>query len=91
MCDCESLSCENKKKKFYCDPLHVPVSVRECTIDYLIETTCIYICALLCFYHVIFYVLIIMLISVKRHELSCAVRDMRTSHYSIIIIINVIR
>ena len=29
--------------------LHVPVSVRECTIDYLVETACIYICAMLCF------------------------------------------
>ena len=32
------------------------MSVRECPIDYLIETTCIYICAILCFYHVKFYV-----------------------------------
>ena len=36
--------------------LHVPVSVRVCTIDYLNELTCIYICALLCFSHVKFYV-----------------------------------
>ena len=28
--------------------LHVPVYVRECTINYLIETTCIYVCAFIC-------------------------------------------
>ena len=32
------------------------MSVREYTIDYLIETTCIYICAILCFLLVKFYV-----------------------------------
>ena len=32
------------------------MSVRECTIDYLMETTCIYLCALLCLKHVKFYV-----------------------------------
>ena len=66
--------------------LYVPVSVRDCTIDYLIETTCIYICALLCFYHVNFYVLIVMSITVKQHELWRTVRDMRLSKCSIIII-----
>ena len=65
------------------------LSVRECAIDYLIETTCICICALLCFYHVEFYVLII-LISVKRHKLWCTVRDMRLSKCSIIIIIKTV-
>ena len=49
--------------------LHVPVSASVCMIVYLIETTYIYICALLCFYYAEFYVLIIMSISVKRHEL----------------------
>ena len=34
------------------------MSVRECMIDYMIEMTCIYVCALLCFYHVEIYVLI---------------------------------
>ena len=46
------------------------MSVRECMIDYLTETTCICICALLCFYHVKFYAFIIMSISVMRLELS---------------------
>ena len=36
------------------------MSVRECTIDYLIETACIYICAMVCFRQVKFYVLNIM-------------------------------
>ena len=48
--------------------MHVPVSVRKSTIDYLIETTCICFCALLCFDLVKFYVFIIMSLSVKRHE-----------------------
>ena len=63
------------------------MSVRECTIDYLIETTCIYICALICLYHVKFYVFIIMSISVKRHDLWCTVRHMRLGKCSIIIIV----
>ena len=63
MRDCESLTCENH---YFISTflllllrsirLHVPVSGRECTIDYLIETACIYIYAILCFYHVKFYV-----------------------------------
>ena len=78
--DWENLACDN----FYLYivllwsiRLHVPVSVRECMIDYLIETTCIYICALLCF--MMFSVMclfIIMSISVERHKLWCTVRDM---------------
>ena len=63
------------------------MSVRLSTIGYLIETTCIYICALLCLYHVKFQVLIIMPVSVKRHYLWCTARDMRFGKYSIIIII----
>ena len=47
----------------------------------------IYICALLWFYHVKFYVLIIMSISVKRHELWCTVRNIPLGKCSIIIII----
>ena len=39
--NCEIFSC--------CDPLdYMYQCLRECTIDYLIQTTCIYICALLC-------------------------------------------
>ena len=57
--------------------LLAPMSERECMIDYLIEATCIYICTLLYFLHVKFYVLIIMSISVRQHELWCSVRDMR--------------
>ena len=59
MCDCESLTCENYYfisfiytffLPLLCSiRLHVAVSVRECTIDYLMEMTCIYICAILCF------------------------------------------
>ena len=63
------------------------MSVRECIIDYLLEMTCVYICALLCFCHVKFYVLIIMLISVKQHELWPTVRDMRIGKCLIIIFI----
>ena len=65
-------------------------SVRECTIDYLVEKTCIHICALLCFYHIKFYMFIIMSISVKRHELWFTVRDVCLSKCSIIIIIIII-
>ena len=54
--------------------------------DYLTERTYTYICSLLCFHHVKFYVFIIMLIIAKRHELWCTVTDMRLSKYSIIII-----
>ena len=36
--------------------LHATVSVIRCMIDYMIEMTCIYVCALSCFYHVKFYV-----------------------------------
>ena len=36
-------------------------------IDYLIEMTCIYVCALSCFCHAKFYVFIIMSIIAKRH------------------------
>ena len=53
--DCDSLTCENYYFISFIfafsllllglDRLHVPVSVRDCAIDYLIETTCIYICA----------------------------------------------
>ena len=67
--------------------IHVLVSVRECMIDYFIETACIYICALLCSYHVKCYVLIIMSICAKRQELWRTVRDMRLGKCSIIIII----
>ena len=68
--------------------LRVPVSVRECTNDYLMETTCIYICAILCFNMLNFMCLfIIMSIIVMQHELWCTVRDMRLSKCSIIIII----
>ena len=59
MRDCESLTCENYYFISFIYTfvllflwyirLHEPVSVRECTIDYLIETTCIYISAMLCF------------------------------------------
>ena len=56
LCVYESLTCEF----FYCFAqsirLRVPVSVTECMIDYLMETTYIYICALLCFYYVESYV-----------------------------------
>ena len=59
------------------------------TIDYLIETTCINICALLCFKHVnLMCMFIVMSISVRRHEIWCTVRDMRLSKCSIIIIIS---
>ena len=51
-------------------------------IDYMIEVTCIYICISLCFYHVNLFVLIVMSISVKRHELC-----QRYAHKQIIIII----
>ena len=34
----------------------VPVSLRVCMIDYLIEMASIYICASLCFYHAKFHV-----------------------------------
>ena len=57
--DCESLTCDNYYflsfiytfllLLLWSIRLHVPVSVRDCTIDYLIETICIYICAILCF------------------------------------------
>ena len=63
------------------------MSVRKCLVDYFMERTCMYICALLCFYHVKFYVLIIMSVSVRRHELWCTVRDLRLGKCSIIIII----
>ena len=56
-------------------------------VDYLMETTCIYIGALICLYHVKFYVFIIMSISVKRHEPWLTVTDMRLSKCSIINII----
>ena len=60
----------------------------ECTIDYLMETTCIYILLYYVFDMVNFMCLfIIMLISVKRHELWCTVEDIRLSKCSIIIII----
>ena len=65
--------------------LHVPVSVRECMIDYLIETTCIYI--YLCFIMLHFMCLFIsMSNSVRQHKLWCTVRDMHLSKCSIIII-----
>ena len=64
--DCESFTCENYYLIsfiylffFVLLPsirLPVPVSVKECMIDYLMETACIYICALLCLWHVKFYV-----------------------------------
>ena len=61
------------------------MSVRECTIDYLIETTCIYICDYYVFNMLSFMCLfIIMSISVKRHELWCTVRDMPLGKCSII-------
>ena len=43
--DCESLTCEIYFLLLLqlSIRLHVAVSVRECTIDYLIERTCIYI------------------------------------------------
>ena len=54
MRDCECLICENYYFIYtilllllWSIRLHVPVSVRECTIDYLIETTYIYICAVM--------------------------------------------
>ena len=56
--------------------------------DYLIETTCIYICALFCSYHTNFYVFIIMSINVKQHELWCTARDMRLNKCSVIAIIS---
>ena len=60
-------------------------------IDYVIETTCIYICAIICFYMLNFTCLfIIMSISIIRHELWCTVRDMRLSKCSIINIIIII-
>ena len=46
----------------------------------------IYICASLCHYHVKFYLLIIMLISVKQHKRWGTVRDMLLNKYPIIII-----
>ena len=63
------------------------MSVRECTIDYLIETTCIYIVHSYVFNLLNFMCLfIIMSISVRLHELWCTVRDMRLCKCSIIII-----
>ena len=56
---------------------HVPVSVREDMMNYMIYPY-IYICVLLCLCHVRFIVLTITSISVMPLEFRCAVRDMRT-------------
>ena len=63
--DSECITCDNYYLNYFIylfifyyfcsDPLDY-MSVRECTIDYLIETSCIYICAILCFLHVTFHV-----------------------------------
>ena len=62
------------------------MSVRECTIDYLIQTTCIYICVFNMLHFMCLFT--IMSISVKQHELWCTVRDICLSKCSIIIILN---
>ena len=75
--DCESLTCENSFTVVSFDVekgLHVPMPVRECTIDYLMKTTCIYIC------------FFIMSLSVQQHKQWFTVRDMRLSKCSIIIL-----
>ena len=61
----------------------MPVCVREFMIDYLIEITCIYVCALICFYHVKFMCLFVMSIIVKQYKLCCSVRGMHLSKCSI--------
>ena len=57
--------------------------MKECTIDFLMETTLINIYVL---YYVKCYVFIIMSISVMLHELWCTVRDMLLGKCSIVII-----
>ena len=54
-------------------------------MGYLIQMTCIYVCALLCFYHFEFYELVYY--NVKRYEYWCTVRDIRLSKCSFITII----
>ena len=89
--DSECLTCVNfSLVLLWSIRLHVPVSVTECTIDYSIEMACICICALLCFYHVRFYVLIIMSV-IKWHRMWSTLRDMCLEKCFIISIIIVIQ
>ena len=69
--------------------MHVPVSVRQCMIDYLIEMTCIYVFALLSFYKVKSYMLVYYRVNYcKGYGLWCTVREMRLMKCSIIAIIS---